>query len=640
MRSRISAFGKRVFSAAFFAGRHLPAEERAAFSCGENAVRPYSLYVMKSIRFIFSYMHGKRALFFFLLAMVAALGMILLLPTIIIGNLVDHVLEAETALTWVEHALGIQLGMSKAQMLIRYVLGVVCITLFSTMLRYLVHYVLHKIAYKTGGRIRLALYEKLQALSADFYAHTPSGELIANLTSDINLIEDMICNQSYNWIKSISLFIFTVGMLFYYNTELTLMLTAFLPVIAVLSFIIFRYTRALHRRLRDKFSDMNTYVNENLGAYRVVKAFAREPYENGRLTKISTEYQDIAVDNAKQRLKISTPLHLVSRLMSIFGLCVAAIYVIRGDMTIGMLTIFNTFVFNLQEPIRTITNLISVTQQVMVSAQKIYDLYTTDPDVENSHHLQSKHGRIRTIEFRDVSLDLGGHRILDHINLKIKAGETLAIMGPTGAGKTILISLLIRLYDPTEGSIYINGVDIRRIDLQKLRREIAIATQDVFLFSDTIDSNIAYSNPDMSEEMVHQMAETAQAADFIEKLSDGYDTIIGERGIGLSGGQRQRIALARAVAKDSSLIILDDTTSAVDMETEVSILQELRKITNKTKIIVAQRITSVQDADEIIILQQGKITERGKHEELLALNGYYTEIYRIAHQDEEVEIHG
>ena len=326
--------------------------------------------------------------------------------------------------------------------------------------------------------------------------------------------------------------------------------------------------------------------------------------------------------------------------MSIFGLCVAAIYVINGDMTVGMLTVFNTFVFNLQEPVRAITNLISVTQQVLVSANKVYDLYATEPEVENASHLYSKHGRIRTIEFRDVSLDLGGHRILDHINLKIKTGETLAIMGPTGAGKTILISLLIRLYDPTEGSIYINGVDIRRIELQRLRREIAIATQDVFLFSDTIDSNIAYSNPDMSEEMVRQMAETAQAADFIEKLSDGYDTVIGERGIGLSGGQRQRIALARAVAKDSSLIILDDTTSAVDMETEVSILQELRKINNKSKIIVAQRVTSVQEADEIIILQEGKITERGKHEELLALNGYYAEIYRIAHQDEEVVNNG
>ena len=585
-------------------------------------------------------MHGRKIAFFFLLAMVTVTAMLALLPAIVIGNLVDHVLYQVETVSVVEKLLGIHIGMGTASMLLRYIIGIVAISLFSTGLRYFVHTSLHRIAVKTGGRIRVALYEKLQTLSAGFYARTPSGELIANLNSDVSLIQDMIYAYCYDWVKNISMFIFTLVMLFYYNTELTLMLTCFLPVFALLSFIIFRYTRTLHQRLRDKFSDMNTYVNENLGAYRVVKAFAREDYENGRLGAISTEYKDIAIGNAKKRLKISTPLHLVARLMSIFGLCVAAIYVIKGDMTVGMLTVFNTFVFNLQEPVRAITNLISVTQQVLVSANKVYDLYTTEPEVENAQHLQSKQGRIRTIEFRDVSLDLGGHRILDHINLKIKTGETLAIMGPTGAGKTILISLLIRLYDPTEGSIYINGVDIRRIELQRLRREIAIATQDVFLFSDTIDSNIAYSNPDMSDEMVRQMAETAQAADFIEKLSDGYDTVIGERGIGLSGGQRQRIALARAVAKDSSLIILDDTTSAVDMETEVSILQELRKITNKSKIIVAQRVTSVQEADEIIILQEGRITERGKHEELLAMNGYYAEIYRIAHQDEEVVNNG
>ncbi len=595
---------------------------------------------MKSFRFILSHMRGKKIPYFTCLAVVVAIGLIALVPTLIIGNLVDNVLYKEATITITEQILGITAESSSADMLIRYVIGIVFVSLFSTAIRYIVHYWMHNISVVVGARVRLALYAKLQTLSAGFYSRTPSGELIANLTSDVGLVENFIRNDAYNWIKSISLFIFTLLMLFYYNPILTLILSVFLPIIGVLSWIIFRYTRTLHRILRDKFSDMNTYVNENLGAYRVVKAFAREDYENDRLNHISTDYLNTAVSNTQKRLYLSTPLHLVSRLMSVLGLCIAAIYVINGDMTIGALTIFNSFIFNLQEPIRSITTLVSVTQQTAVSAQKIYDLYTTDPEVENSRHLQSKHGRIRTIEFRDVCLDLGGHRILDHINLKIHAGETLAIMGPTGAGKTILISLLIRLYDPTEGAIYVNGVDIRRIDLQRLRREIAIATQDVFLFSDTIDSNIAYSNPDMSEETVRAMAETAQAADFIEKLSDGYDTIIGERGIGLSGGQRQRIALARAVAKDSSVIILDDTTSAVDMETEANILSELRKITNKTKIIVAQRITSATEADEIIILQNGAITERGTHNELLEKDGYYAEIYRISCQNEEVELHG
>ena len=582
----------------------------------------------------------KKGLYFTLLALPLIISLLLLLPSLLIGNLVDNVLYEKGSITVIEDLLGIKAGTGMISMLVRYIVGIVGITLLSTLARYFTRLAMMKIAIQTTKDIRLSLYEKLQTLSAGFYAHTPSGELIANLTSDVVLIQDMLWAYCYDWVRNIATLIFTLILLFYYNIELTLMLTAFMPIFALLSYIIFRYTRKLHRRLRDKFSDMNTYVNENLGAYRVVKAFAREDYENERLDHISGEYRDIAILNAKKRLRVSTPLHLVARLMSIFGLCIAAIYVIQGEMTVGMLTVFNTYVFNLQTPIRTITNLINITQQTLVSAHKVYDLYTTDPEVENSLHLRSQRGRIRTIEFRDVSLELGGHKILDNVSLKLEAGKTLAIMGPTGAGKTILISLLIRLYDPTDGYIYVNGIDIRDIDMQKLRKEIAIATQDVFLFSDTIDSNIAYSNPDMSEEMVRQMAETACAADFIEKLTDGYDTIIGERGIGLSGGQRQRIALARAVAKDSSVIILDDTTSAVDMETEVTILQELRKITNKSKIIVAQRVTSVMDADEIIILQEGAITERGTHEELLEKNGYYAEIYRISKQNEEVEVNG
>lgn len=585
-------------------------------------------------------MRGYRALFCVLLILVACIGLIVLVPNIIIGNLVDHVLYQDTTLTMVERILGITESSGKTEMLVRYVMGVVFISLFSTVLRYFVHILLHRIGSTCGMRIRRTLYKKLQTLDAGFFARTPGGELIANLNSDVHIIEDMIQNQSYNWIRYISLFIFTLMMLFYYNIHLTLILTAFLPIFAVMCVVIYRGTCTLHQRLREKFSDMNSYVNENLGAYRVVKAFAREDYENARLEKISGEYRDIAIGNAKKRLILSTPQHLLSRLMSIFGLCLAAIFVINGKMTVGALTVFNTFVFNLQEPVRVITTLISTTQQTLVSAQKIYHLYTTEPEVENHSQLKTRHGRIHTIEFKDVSLELGGHRILDHINLKIHAGQTVAIMGPTGAGKTILISMLIRLYDPTEGAILVDGVDIRNIDLQRLRKEIAIATQSVFLFSDTIDSNIAYSNPSMSEETVRQMAQTAQAADFIEKLSDGYDTIIGEQGIGLSGGQRQRIALARAVAKDSSVIILDDTTSAVDMETELSILKELRKITHRTKLIVAQRVSSVQNADEIIILQNGAITERGTHEQLLEKDGYYAGIYRIAHQETEVEHHG
>ena len=581
-------------------------------------------------------MRGRKFPYFCCLTLVAFISLMTLLPSIIIGGLVDNVLMKEANITWLEHILQITAKSTTMEMLTRYIIAIIGLSLFSTGLRYIIHLNNEKTAFYTRGNLQKTLYKKLQTLSAGFYASTPSGELIANLTSDVALVEAFLSHHAYLWMRHVAAFLLTLYLLFYYNVTLTLILTAFLPIIAILSTIIFRYTRKLHQRLRDKFSEMNTLANENLGAYRVIKAFAREDYENERMRKLSGEFRDMAIDNTKKSLRVHTPMHLVSRLMSILGLCLAAIFVIRGEMTVGTLTIFNTLIFSLQDPLRSITGLISSFQQTIVSARKIHDLYLIDPEIENAEHLRSKHGRIRTIEFKHVSLELDGQPILKDINLKVDSGKTLAIMGPTGAGKTILISLLLRLYDPTEGQILINGVDIRSIELQRLRREIAIATQEVFLFSDTIDSNIAYSNPEMSPEQAMAAAETAKAADFIAKLSDGYDTIIGERGIGLSGGQRQRIALARAVAKDSSVIILDDTTSAVDMETEVSILKELQKIKNKTKVIVAQRVTSVQDADEIIILQEGAITERGTHEQLLEKDGYYAEVHRISCLQKEV----
>ena len=585
-------------------------------------------------------MRGRKLLYFCCLGIVAAISLMTLLPSVIIGGLVDNVLMKEANFTWLERILKITAESSTVEMLVRYIVAIIGLSLFSTGLRYFVHLTTERISFRTRGKLQETLYEKLQTLSTGFYASTPSGELIANLTSDVAQVEAFFSHHAYLWVRHSAAFILTLILLFYYNTTLTLILTAFLPIIAVLSFIIFRYTRKLHQRLRDKFSEMNTLANENLGAYRVVKAFATEEYEKERMRKLSGEFRDLAIDNTKKSLRVHTPMHLVSRLMSIFGLCLAAIFVIRGEMTVGTLTIFNTLIFSLQMPLRSLTNLISSSQQVMVSARKIHDLYLTEPEIENAEHLRSKHGRIRTIEFKNVSLELDGQPILKNINIRIDTGKTLAIMGPTGAGKTILVSLLLRLYDPTEGTILINGVDIRDIELQRLRREIAIATQEVFLFSDTIDSNIVYSNPDMSEAQARAAAETAKAAGFIEKLTDGYNTIIGEQGIGLSGGQRQRIALARAVAKDSSVIILDDTTSAVDMETEVSILKELQMIRNKIKVIVAQRVTSVQNADEIIILQEGQITERGTHEQLLEKDGYYAEVFRISRLQKEVDEDG
>ena len=581
---------------------------------------------MKNYRFVLSNFKGYKGRYLFALVASLVYSLLTLLPAVIIGDIVDDVLSNQNNLPNDE----------RISLLWRYVFSLIAITVVFTGLFMLIRQICHRSAQHVAIGIRSQLYAKLQTLDFSFYTHNPSGEIISQLTTDVNVIYDFISSHLYVFVRDCAMLIFTFVILTIKSDVIvTGLLLAFVPLIVVFTIILHKATKFLHRRLRDKFSDMNSYVNENLGAYRVVKAFAREDYEISRLTKESEEYRDMAVSNTKKRLNYATPIHITAELMRIIALCACGIIILKvpgTSLTIGGLYIATTYVYTVVARVRELSTIISQFQHFNVSVNKVTALQETEPEIDSIEHIKSQDGRIHKIEFRDVTLILDGHMILDHVSFTIRSGQTVAIMGPTGAGKTILISMLLRLYDPSCGQILINNVDIKRMDLNRLRKMIALSTQDVFLFSDTIDGNIAYSNPDLPIEEVRAFAECAQAADFIEKLSEGYDTIIGERGVGLSGGQRQRIALARAVAKKSSLIILDDTTSAVDMETESLILKELAKIKNKIKIIVAQRITSVVDADKILVIENGKITEEGTHEQLVANGGYYTSIYNISQQ--------
>ena len=577
---------------------------------------------MRNYEFVLSNFKGRKLRYCFCMAIIVVTALFNLLPSVLIGEIVDEVVYNTDAVERVEK-------------LWYYVAWLIGITLSVTFTRMVNQISIRECAEHVACGIRERLYEKLQTLDTAFYAHNASGELISLMTTDVNMIRDFIGGFTYVLVSDFFSLVFTFVILAGQSPLVAGMLFAFVPLIAFFSALLHKRTKLFHKTLRDQFSEMNGYVNENLGAYRVVKAFAREEYAIEHLQQESEKYRNIATGNAKKRLKYATPIHICVELMRVLVLVACGILIIafpEAGVTVGGLTVFNTLIFNIVIRVRQLSVSISRIQQFNVSVQKVTALYRTTPEIENVQQIESMQGRIYKIEFRDVTLILDNQMILDHVSFTVREGETLAIMGPTGAGKTILISMLLRLYDPSCGQILINNVDIKKMDLNALREMIALSTQDVFLFSETIGENIAYSNPDIPIEEIKHSAEQAQAADFIEKLSEGYDTIIGERGVGLSGGQRQRIALARAVAKKSSLIILDDTTSAVDMETESMILQELAKIRNKIKIIVAQRITSVVDADKILVIENGKITEEGTHEQLVTAGGYYTSIYNISQQ--------
>lgn len=310
---------------------------------------------------------------------------------------------------------------------------------------------------------------------------------------------------------------------------------------------------------------------------------------------------------------------------------VGGLFVINGRITIGEFTAFAGLIWTLANPMRNIGTIINDFQRFTASANKIIEIYYGRSKIADREDAVDIEGRIKgDISFKDVSFSYGNTEVLHNINLDIKAGETVAIMGETGSGKTTLTELIPRIYDVNGGQVLVDGKDVRMLKLKQLRGGIGVATQDVLLYSDTIDGNIAFGNTDMSEEEVVKCAEYADADNFVRKLSEGYETIVGERGVGLSGGQKQRIALARALAVKPSILILDDTTSAVDTETEKHIQNSLRNLDFPcTKIIIAQRISSTKDADKIVILKNGTIMDIGTHEELINREGYYKEVYEL-----------
>ena len=414
------------------------------------------------------------------------------------------------------------------------------------------------------------------------------------------------------------------------NVYMALSMLAVTPFIFLLTFLFSRRVHPLYVELREKLSSLNTAAQENISGNRVVKAFAREDYEVARFDQKNREYKEANKTASLLWLKYSPFIETLSQSLSIAVLLVGGVFLINGRITIGTFTMFNGLTWTLSDPMRTLGMHLNDLQRFFASANKIIELYYSKSTiVSRPDAVKPKTRPAGKVEFRKVGLKLHGHQVLQDINLTVEPGETLAIMGPTGGGKTSLVSLIPRFSDVTSGQVDLDGLPVRRYDLKSLRSSIGMATQDVFLFSDTVDGNIAYGDSDMPEEEMRRFAKMADV-DFAEKLPQGFDTVIGERGTGLSGGQKQRIALARALAVRPSVLILDDTTSAVDLETEKYIQEQLASLDFPcTKIIVAQRISTTKRADKIVVIEDGRLTQLGSHQELSQQPGYYREVFLL-----------
>jgi ATP-binding cassette subfamily B protein len=433
----------------------------------------------------------------------------------------------------------------------------------------------------------------------------------------------------YNIVSNLSIFIFAIISMSMINLKLTLFMISITPIIAFFTLKMTKVVGPTFFAIRESFSRLNSVVQENISGNRVVKAFAREDYEIEKFRKANHNYRENNLKAAGIWEKYLPVLDSLAGTLSVIMILAGGILVINKSMTLGDLVVFNGYIWALNNPMRMSGWLVNDVERFFASTIKIRELLNAEPKIKNDFEIQDVRPIKGNVEFRNVSFNYGKEEILKNVSFKVKRGETIGILGPTGSGKSTLINLMCRFYDSTSGSIYIDGVDITEYDVKTLRSNIAVAMQDIFLFSDTIEGNIAYGNPSASLEQVEKVARVAEAHDFIVDMADGYDTIIGERGVGLSGGQKQRIALARALLKNPSILMLDDTTSSVDMETEFKIQSEVNSIyKNQTNFIVAHRISSVKDANLILVLDDGKIVERGTHDELIQQGGYYYSVYQ------------
>ena len=504
--------------------------------------------------------------------------------------------------------------------------------------RYMMVIFLEKGSQNVIYNLRRRLFEKLQYSDMSFYDAHRTGDLMTRMSADLNWCRHFLSYIDYRIIDAACTFLFAIVYLSFVNWKLTLMLIVITPLLMLISRTFSRHVRPRFVFMREKLSEMNTAAQENIAGNRVIKAFAREEYEKQRFAEKNRAFMDSNLEINKTWLTFFPMIETLVNAIQLVTVFVGGLFIIRGDLTPGELAIFTGLSWAVSNPMRELGNLVNDLQRFSTSASKIMELYhskpliTDDPDAVD-------HGRVEGgIEFDHVSFSIEKKQILSDVSFTVRPGQTVAVLGPTGSGKTTLINLLARFYDVSEGAVRVDGCDVRQWKLSQLRGGIGTATQDVFLFSDTVEGNIAFGNQDLTLDEVKDFARRADAAEFVEKLPEGYDTIIGERGVGLSGGQRQRIALARALAVRPGILIMDDTTSAVDSETEQYIQQELRNLPYPcTKFIIAQRISSMRDADLILVIRDGRITERGTHRELLELRGYYWQTYCLQYGLSEKE---
>ncbi|MBQ9120226.1 MAG: ABC transporter ATP-binding protein [Lachnospiraceae bacterium] len=486
-----------------------------------------------------------------------------------------------------------------------------------------------KMGLRLETDLRMATFHKLMKLDSETLSAYNTGELLTTINSDTIMFKEMFCRIIPNIFDSIFVLVVTIGILASINAWLLL-----IPVIAtpffVVSLLRFRkLARANYQNIRACNSEMSLTVQENIEAVRLVRSFTNEQVEKEKFDKANGRLKESHIRQIRLSSTFDAIFSAIKQSTYIGTIAVSAVLVMKGYMMVGYLVACANYVLKIMDYISLINNMMFQMQQQLVSGQKMMNYMNCESRIPDGTMPVREPEQV-ALKVSHASMIMDGKQVLKDINLDIPFGKKLGVVGGTGSGKSVLLESFIRVHDMTSGEITINGEDIRNCELDSLRNKFSYVFQDVFLFSNTIDSNIAYAQPDIEKNQVIEAARHAQAHGFIQKLLDGYETIVGERGLGISGGQKQRVSIARALLKDAPVLILDDSTSALDRETEKELLKDIKEnYPEKTLLISAHRLSSVVDCDEIIYLQDGMIVERGNFKELMELDGHFAAVYRI-----------
>lgn len=540
----------------------------------------------------------------------------------VIKDMVDQVLSEKntTMLNWI-------------------VLSIIVVFVIRGIAYYGQSYLMNYVGQRVIIDIRKAVFEKLQRLSMSFYDKHKTGTIMSYVTNDVSALQSAMVDNVVEMITETVILVASIVMMIYLDWKLFLVTFATFPVVLFFIDSFGKRIRKSGNRIQEAAADITSVLQEVASSPRVIKSFVREGYEVERFDKEN-------MNNFRANMKyaqLSSTLTPTIEFVAAVGVSIILWYggnsVINGSITAGSLVAFLTYAVNISNPIKRLSRVIGNIQKALAAAQRVFDVLDLPEDIKNAPDAKALPPVKGDVRFKDVCFAYNeSEEVLSHVSFEVKPGEMVAFVGPSGAGKSTVASLLPRFYDATNGSITIDGQDIRKVTLDSLREQVGIVPQETVLFNGSVYDNILYGRLDATREEVEAAAKAANAHDFIMQLPNGYETMLGDRGMNISGGQRQRISIARAILKNPQILILDEATSALDTESERVVQEALdRLMVGRTSFVIAHRLSTIKNADKIMVLEKGKLIEQGNHDELMAMDGLYAHLYKIQYRSKEAK---